>query len=153
MLTLLYNSQVSGSCYKARLLPAHLGVGSGPPSAVSAQPGDLAAAVSWTAPAGSGGSQITGYVVTPYVDQIAQPPATLHSTATTQTIGGLTNGASLRSLLAQTVTGLVNGGTYTFDVAGFDFGNGEGPYRKSNHIIVGTSVRRPRRRRRQTTNT
>ena len=57
--------------------------------------------VSWAAPASNGGSPLTGYAVTPYVDGIAQSPIPFVSTATTETI-----------------TGLTDGGTYTFTVAG-----------------------------------
>ena len=54
-------------------------------------PGNGSAVVSWTAPANNG-SAITGYVVTPYIGFVAQPARTFNSTATTQTITGLTNG-------------------------------------------------------------
>ncbi len=58
------------------------------------------ARVTWTAPASNGGSAVTGYVVTPYVGFTAQAARTFNSTATSQTISGLTNGV-----------------TYTFKVA------------------------------------
>ncbi len=56
--------------------------------------------MSWTAPAFNGGKPITGYVVTPYINGVAQTATPFNSTATTQTVGGL-----------------VNGTTYTFTVA------------------------------------
>ena len=73
-----------------------------------ALPGNGSAVVSWTAPANNG-SAITGYVVTPYIGFIAQPARTFNSTATTQTITGLTNGT-----------------TYMFKVAAKN-ANGTGP--------------------------
>ena len=61
----------------------------GSPTAVTAVPGDSAAAVSWTAPASSGGSPITGYAAT------ATPGgATCTTTITGCTIDGLTNGTT-----------------------------------------------------------
>jgi hypothetical protein len=50
--------------------------------------------VSWTAPATNNGSPVTGYVVTPYIGYSPQPTITFNSTATTQTITGLTNGTN-----------------------------------------------------------
>ncbi len=59
----------------------------GPPTAVSATPGDASALVSWTAPASSGGSPITAYTVT------SSPGAKTCATgARSCTVGGLTNG-------------------------------------------------------------
>jgi titin len=66
----------------------------GAPTGVSAVPGDTAATVSWTAPAATGGSPITGYTVTPYIGIVAQTDRVFSSAATTQTITGLTNGTS-----------------------------------------------------------
>ena len=63
-------------------------------------PGDKSVALSWTAPNSDGGSPITGYVVTPYLNGTAQTPIKTNSTATTYTVTGLTNGT-----------------TYTFTVA------------------------------------
>jgi titin len=72
----------------------------GAPTIGTATTGNASASVSWTAPSSDGGSAITGYVVTPYVGTLAQSAQTFSSTAT-----------------AQTVTGLTNGTTYTFVVA------------------------------------
>ena len=69
------------------------------PTGVTAVPGDASAVLSWTAPSDNGFS-ISAYVVTPYVGSTAQMARTLSSTATTQTITGLTNAT-----------------TYTFTVA------------------------------------
>ncbi len=66
----------------------------GAPTGVSATAGDQQVAVSWTAPASDGGSPLTGYVVTPYIGATAQTAATFASTATSQTITGLTNGTA-----------------------------------------------------------
>ena len=73
----------------------------GPPTNVSATPGDTAAYVTWLPPANPG-SPITGYRVTPYVGATAQSPTTV-------------SGAPPPTNLV--VTGLTNGTTYTFVVA------------------------------------
>ncbi|MCU1452833.1 MAG: fibronectin type protein [Acidimicrobiales bacterium] len=70
------------------------------PSNAHARPGNAAATVSWTAPSFNGGSAITGYVVTPYVSGVAQSPHPFNSTATTETIAGLSNGTSYQFRVA-----------------------------------------------------
>jgi large repetitive protein len=71
----------------------------GTPAAPTATAGITSASVTWTAPAANG-SPITGYVVTPYLNGTAQTAQAFSSTATTQTL-----------------TGLTAGGSYTFTVA------------------------------------
>jgi len=70
------------------------------PTAADASPADGAAAVRWLAPSSDNGSPIAAYVVTPFLDAIAQPDHFFTPTAT-----------------AHTISGLVNGGSYTFAVA------------------------------------
>ncbi len=72
------------------------------PTITNATAGHQSATVSWTAPMNDGGSAIIGYVVTPYIGGVAQPPVTFNSTATTQTITGLTNGVTYTFTVAAT---------------------------------------------------
>jgi hypothetical protein len=64
----------------------------GAPTAVDGSPGDGEVLLNWTAPVSDGGSPITGYVVTPSQGGAPQTPITFPSTATTQTVTGLTDG-------------------------------------------------------------
>lgn len=66
----------------------------GAPSAVTATATNSRASLTWTPPSNNGGSPVTGYVVTPYVGSDAQNPVSFSSTATAQTITGLTNGVA-----------------------------------------------------------
>ena len=66
----------------------------GAPTITAVKAGDSAAVLTWTAPASTGGSPITGYVVTPYVGGVAQAPQSFSGTATTQTVTGLTPGTA-----------------------------------------------------------
>jgi hypothetical protein len=87
--------------------------GASPPSApqnVTASPAGYQALVSWSAPADSGGSPITGYSITPYVGAVAQAPVAVSGDSATS---------------AQ-VTGLSNGTTYTFTVTAIN-GAGTSP--------------------------
>jgi hypothetical protein len=87
------------------------------PTGVSASAVSGGAKVSWTAPASNNGSPITGYVVTPYLNGVALAPDTFNSTATTETVTGLTKGSN-----------------YTFTVAAIN-GNGTGiPSGQSNSV-------------------
>jgi predicted phage tail protein len=65
----------------------------GAPTGVTAFAGSASAIVAWTAPA-DGGSAITGYVVTPYMGFTAQAPQTFASTATIESVSGLTPGTA-----------------------------------------------------------
>ena len=63
----------------------------GAPANVAAFAGNAQATVTWSAANGSG-SAITGYIVTPFVGSAAQPATTFASSATSETLTGLTNG-------------------------------------------------------------
>ncbi len=77
------------------------------PAAPTATAGVASATVNWVAPA-TNGSPITGYVVTPTRNGVAQSPISFDSSTTTRTLTGLTVGA-----------------TYTFTVAAVNaFGTG-----------------------------
>lgn len=63
------------------------------PGFQSAQPAVASARVGWTAPSTTNGSPVSGYVVTPYRDGLAQAAQSFAGTATTATVVGLTDGA------------------------------------------------------------
>jgi titin len=65
----------------------------GAPTAVQGAVRDKAVALSWTAPS-DGGSPITGYRVTPYVNGTAQTPILTNSSAANYTVTGLTDGTA-----------------------------------------------------------
>ena len=89
----------------------------GAPTSVTALSGDASAVVSWAAPVSDGGSPIYRYEVTPYVGAVAQPPVVFGS-ATTQTMTGLTIGAS-----------------YTFRVRAVN-ALGSGPSSGASNVVV-----------------
>jgi hypothetical protein len=66
----------------------------GAPTIGTATAGVASAIVKWTAPSSTGGSPITGYVVTPYIGSTAQAAQTFNSIATTETVTGLNNGTA-----------------------------------------------------------
>ena len=92
----------------------------GAPTVGKAIPGNGTASLSWTAPGSNGGSAITGYVVTPSISGVPQSPVTFNSTATTQTITGLTNGT-----------------TYTFTVSAKNAIGTGAPSADSNTVTAG----------------
>jgi uncharacterized repeat protein (TIGR01451 family) len=69
------------------------------PTITAATAGDSSAVLTWTTPS-NGSSAITGYIVTPYINNVAQPTQLFTGAGTTQT-----------------VTGLAPGTAYTFTVA------------------------------------
>ncbi len=66
----------------------------GPPTIGVAISGDGRATVSWTPPAGT--ATVTAYVVTAYIGYFPARTVSFSSTATAQTVTGLTNGTSYR---------------------------------------------------------
>jgi hypothetical protein len=71
------------------------------PTAVTATAGDAQAVVSWTAPTVTGGSAITGYIITSTIDSVIATT----TGATTVTFTGLTNGANYTYTVA-TITAI-----------------------------------------------
>jgi alpha-tubulin suppressor-like RCC1 family protein len=69
-------------------------VADAPPLMGIAIPGDARATVSWDPPLGDKGETLVAYRVTPYIETVAQAPTLFSSTATTQTVTGLTNGVT-----------------------------------------------------------
>ncbi len=64
--------------------------------------GNQQADLAWSAPVSDGGSAITGYLITPYIDGAAQPSVTTTGTGTTKTVTGLTNGTPYTFKVAAT---------------------------------------------------
>jgi putative nucleotidyltransferase with HDIG domain len=63
------------------------------PTGVTVVAGSAQVTVSWSAP-NDGGSPVTSYTVTPYVAGTPQTPSVFASTATSQVVGGLSNGTT-----------------------------------------------------------
>jgi hypothetical protein len=74
--------------------PIVVGTPTAPTGVHAASNTTTTAVVSWTAPAYNGGFAINGYVVTPYVGGVAKTARVFSSTATSQTITGLTKGTT-----------------------------------------------------------
>ncbi|WP_440070964.1 putative Ig domain-containing protein [Streptosporangium sp. OZ121] len=87
------------------------------PVAPTAVAGTTSATVSWTAPAANG-SAITGYIVTPTRNGVAQTPVSFDASATSRTLTGLTAGA-----------------TYTFTVTAVN-AVGTGPASPASNAVV-----------------
>ena len=74
--------------------PAQAASVPGAPTGVAGIAGDSSAALSWTAPSSNGGSDVTGYRITPYIGSTAQTPITTSTSATRRLITGLANGTA-----------------------------------------------------------
>lgn len=98
----------------------------GAPTAVSASAGDTTAAVSFTPPASDGGSPITSYTVL--------------ATDVTDAASGGQSASDVAGPI--TVTGLVDGDTYSFTVTAANV-NGPGPASAASNPVVPTSSAAP----------
>ncbi len=96
------------------------------PTAVTATPGNASAKVTWSAPAANG-SPITGYTITPYVGTTAQPATTVTGSP---------------PATSATITGLVNGTTYTFTVTATN-AIGTGPPSAASNAVTPTATMSP----------
>lgn len=72
----------------------------GPPTNVSAVPGDSAAFVSWTPPVDTGGEAITGYQITPVLQGTSQQPIPVSGSTPNAIVTGLNNGVSYTFMVA-----------------------------------------------------
>jgi len=70
------------------------------PGTPTAVPDVGRAVVQWTAPDNDGSSPTTGYEVTPFLGDAAQTPQVFDTTATTETVTGLTNGKTYQFKVA-----------------------------------------------------
>jgi hypothetical protein len=96
------------------------------PTGVSATPGSASATVSWTAPAADG-SPITSYTITPYIGTTAQPASTITGSP---------------PATSTTITGLMNGTTYTFTVTATN-AVGTGPASAASNAVSPTATTAP----------
>ena len=74
----------------------------GPPTALNATAGNGQVTLTWTASASNGGSEITGYRVTPFIGSLAQTAIPTGSAATSYTVMGLANGTTYTFTVAAT---------------------------------------------------
>jgi hypothetical protein len=139
--SITWTDVIPGASYQFRVAAANA-IGTGPSSATTtavvppgppsapgkpvATPKNASASLTWSAPTADGGSPVTGYVVTPYVGTTALASRAFPSTATTQTVTGLTNGT-----------------TYTFKVAAVNGVGTSGTSPASNAVTPATVPGQP----------
>jgi hypothetical protein len=110
----------------------------GQPTGVSAVPGNGQAKVSWTA----GPGPVSSYIVVPYIGVTPQTPHTFSSTATTQTVTGLTN----KTTYTFTVLALhpnTNGNDCAYDQMALTVGTNQDCSTESlpsNSVVAGTPI-------------
>ena len=102
--------------------PQPITVLAGAPSAISATRGNTTVALTWTAPADTGGTPLTGYLVQVRSGSSVVRTVPLTGTATTTTVTGLTNGQA-----------------YTFAVAARN-ANGTGAFSAPSAAVVPASA-------------
>ncbi len=68
----------------------------GIPTGVTGVASDEAVVLSWVAPADTGGSPITSYTITPFINGVGQTPVTTPDAGTTFTVTGLTAGVAYK---------------------------------------------------------
>jgi len=83
------------------------------PVALTASTGVGSSALHWSAPTSDNGNAITAYVVIPFRAGVAQLARTFNSTATTQTVTGLSPGSYTFRVFAQNVYGIGGGSGYS----------------------------------------
>ena len=88
----------------------------GIPTGLSVTGGNGQVTLRWSAPAGDGGSPVSGYEVTPYVGGVAQSAVVYPSTATVQTVQGLIGGAAYTFTVAA-INGVGQGTPSDFSAA------------------------------------
>jgi len=90
-----YAGELSAWTTATSLTVPDVGYGSFAPGTPSAAPGDRSAALTWAAPqTPMGNSPVTDYVITPFVDGLAQPSIATGNTGTSFTVTGLRNGTA-----------------------------------------------------------